>query len=53
MAKFKQFLRLVKACTAEALDQAITEALKTITPDNAAASFRSCGYPGTATLALL
>jgi transposase len=35
-SKFKQFLRTAKARTAEALDQAITEALKTITPDNAA-----------------
>jgi transposase len=43
-SKFKQFLRSAKARTAEALDQAITEALKTITPDNAAAWFRHCGY---------
>jgi transposase len=43
-SKFKQFLRTAKARTAEALDQAITEALKTITPDNAAAWFRHCGY---------
>ena len=43
-SKFKQFLRAAKARTAEALDQAITEALKTITPDNAAAWFRHCGY---------
>jgi len=35
------------------LDQAITEALKVITPDNAAAWFRSCGYRDTATEALL
>jgi len=38
---------------AEAVDQAITEALKVITPDNAAAWFRSCGYRDTATEALL
>jgi hypothetical protein len=37
-------LRTAKARTAEALDQAITEALKTITADNAAAWFRHCGY---------
>ena len=43
-SKFKQFLRSAKARTAEALDQAITEALKTITPDNAAAWFHHCGY---------
>jgi transposase len=49
-SKFKQFLRAAKARTAEALDQAITEALKTITSDNAAAWFRHCGYQGTAIL---
>ena len=43
-SKFKQFLRSAKARTAEALDQAITEALKMITPDNAAAWFHHCGY---------
>jgi hypothetical protein len=43
-SKFKQCLRTAKARTAEALDQAITEALKTITADNAAAWFRHCGY---------
>jgi hypothetical protein len=42
--KLKQFLRASKARTAEALDQAITEALKTITADNAAAWFHYCGY---------
>jgi transposase len=42
--KLKQFLRAAKARTPEALDQAITEALKTITADNAAAWFRHCGY---------
>jgi len=36
-SKFKQFLRSAKARTSEALDQAITEALKTITAENAAA----------------
>jgi len=43
-SKFKQFLRTAKARTAEALEQAVTEALKTITPDDAAAWFRHCGY---------
>lgn len=42
--KLKQFLRAAKARTAEALDQAIRTALKTITADNAAAWFRHCGY---------
>lgn len=42
--KLKQSLRGAKARTAEALDQAITEALKTITAENAAAWFRHCGY---------
>lgn len=43
-SKFKQYLRAAKARTAEALDRAITEALQTITADNAAAWFRHCGY---------
>jgi transposase len=42
--KLKQFLRAAKARTAEALAQAITEALKTITAENAAAWFHHCGY---------
>lgn len=42
--KLKQFLRAAKARSAEALDQAVTEALKTITADNAAAWFQHCGY---------
>jgi transposase len=42
--KLKQFLRAAKARTAEALEQAITEALKTITAENAAAWFHHCGY---------
>jgi transposase len=49
-SKFKQFLRAAKARTAETLDLAITEALKTITTQNAAAWFRHCGYLGTATM---
>jgi transposase len=43
-SKFKQFLRAAKARTQEALDRAITEALKTITAENARAWFRHCGY---------
>ncbi len=43
-SKFKQYLRTAKSRTADALDQAVTEALQTITPDNAAAWFRHCGY---------
>jgi len=42
--KLKQYLRAAKARHAEALDQAITEAIKTITAANAAAWFRHCGY---------
>jgi transposase len=47
-SKFKKFLRDAKARTKEALDQAVTDALETITADNAAAWFRHCGYRGTA-----
>jgi len=43
-SKFKQYLRTAKSRTAEALDHAVTEALQTITPDNAVAWFRHCGY---------
>jgi transposase len=43
-SKFKQFLRSAKARTAEALDQAVTAALETITAENAKAWFRHCGY---------
>lgn len=42
--KFKQFLRSAKARTQQALDLAITEALKTISSENASAWFRHCGY---------
>ena len=42
--KLRHFLRGAKARTADGLDQAITEALKTITAENAAAWFRHCGY---------
>jgi transposase len=43
-SKFKQYLRTAKARTAEALDRAVSEALQTITADNAVAWFRHCGY---------
>ena len=43
-SKLKQLLRTAKARTAETLNQAITEALKAITADNATAWFRHCGY---------
>jgi transposase len=39
-AKLKQLLRSAKARTKEALDQAIADALKTISPENAKAWFR-------------
>jgi transposase len=42
-AKLKQVLRSLKARTAEALEQAVTQALPCITPDNAQAWFRHCG----------
>jgi hypothetical protein len=47
-SKFKRFLRDPKALTGEALDQAVTDAVKTITTHSAAAWFRPCGYIGTA-----
>jgi transposase len=43
-SKLKTLLRSAKARTKEALDQAITELLPLITPDNAIAWFRHCGY---------
>ena len=42
-AKLKQFLRALRARTAEALEQAVAQALPCITPDNAQAWFRHCG----------
>jgi len=41
-AKLKELLRAAQARTREALDQAIEDALKRITPDNAKAWFRLC-----------
>jgi len=42
-SKLKQLLRAAKARTAEALNQAMTEALTAIPEENAAAWFRHCG----------
>ena len=41
-SKIKQILSAIKARSTETLDQAITEALHHITPDNARAWFRLC-----------
>jgi transposase len=43
-SKVKQKLRSLKARTVDALEQAITEAIATITPNNASAWFAHCGY---------
>jgi transposase len=43
-SKIKQVLRSLKARTAEGLETAVAEALKTITAENAAAWFAHCGY---------
>ena len=43
-SKLKLLLRSAKARTREVLDQAITDLLPQITPDNAQAWFRSSGY---------
>lgn len=43
-AKLKQLLRAAKARSADTLDQAITNALPNITPNNATAWFRLCNY---------
>lgn len=44
-SKLKQHLRRVKARAVESLQQAISEALPTITADNARAWFRHSSYP--------
>ncbi len=44
-AKLKQRLRALKARSLDLLQQAIAEAIPTISNDNAAAWFRHCGYP--------
>jgi transposase len=43
-AKIKQILRTLKARTAEALDQAMTQALASISAENVLAWFQYCGY---------
>jgi transposase len=43
-AKLKLILRAAKARTKEALDQAIAEAIRLITADNAQAWFKHCNY---------
>lgn len=43
-SKLKQLLRGVKARTAEGLEEAVAEALKSITAANAFAWFAHCGY---------
>ena len=42
--KVKQKLRSLKARTVDSLQEAISEAIATITPDNASAWFAHCGY---------
>jgi transposase len=46
-AKLKPKLRAVAPRTIEALDAALPDALRSITPDNARAWFRYCGYRST------
>ena len=43
-SKVKQKLRSLQARTVDSLEQAISEAIATITPDNASAWFAHCGY---------
>lgn len=47
-AKFKQALRRVGARTLEALYDAISQVLPTISPQDALGFFRTCGYPAPA-----
>ena len=42
--KVKQTLRSLQARTVDALEQAISAAIATITPNNASAWFAHCGY---------
>jgi transposase len=46
-SKVKQFLRSAKARTQEALIKAIADALETVSSQDAAAWFMSCGYQST------
>ena len=43
-AKIKEGLRAAKARLLDALDQAITTSIATVTAENAAAWFHHCGY---------
>jgi transposase len=43
-SKVKQKLRSLKARTVDSLQEAISEAIATVTPDNASAWFAHCGY---------
>ena len=43
-AQLKQYLRAAKARTIPMLEQALTAGLAALTPDQAAAYFRHCGY---------
>jgi transposase len=43
-SKVKQILRTLKARNADALENAVADALATITPENALAWFSHCGY---------
>ena len=45
-AKIKEHLRAAKARLLDTLDQAITAAIATISPQNAAAWFQHSGYGG-------
>jgi len=49
-SKIKQLLRSAKARTAEALEDAVTQAIAALTPENATAWFQHCGYRNTVTL---
>jgi transposase len=49
-AKIKEYLRGAKARLCDALEQAITAAIATITQENSVAWFQHCGYPDMATL---
>jgi transposase len=49
-SKFKPRRRRAKARSAETLETAVTEALKTLTAENAVAWFRHCGYRDTPTI---
>ena len=43
-SKIKEHLRSAKARTLEVLEETVTQALRTITPQNASAWFSHCGY---------